>query len=96
MSAMVNSRYIAAQSKAAIALFLGRNDWWYEAMLELDKSQQASSDIFIDSHDASFAELIVTDVLNNFIAYGDLCIGDGDKLLVNIRVNCDTSPPYSN
>ncbi|WP_368750268.1 hypothetical protein [Klebsiella aerogenes] len=89
MAVIVNSLYMAAQSKAAIASFLGRADWWHQALHALDESLVSENSIYIDAHDANLSELTLDDVIINFDSYGDLFIVDADNSLVHKKINCE-------
>lgn len=64
ISVIMSSQYIAAQSKATIASFLGRADWWHQAMHALNESLAESN--------ISHGEFTEINAENNFISHSDI------------------------
>ncbi len=89
-----NPQLQAAQSKLAIAKFIGDGSMWEQAMSSLKSAYEAkkhAEDCMFPGHINLLSRLELWDAVLNHEAYGDLVSVDGDLLTAHYKINTEVS-----
>jgi hypothetical protein len=89
-----NPQVQAAQSKLAIAHFIGKDEMWTEAMASMkvihDSEKHEEDNMFCGRVEAQ-SGLKFSDISLNYDMYGDLISVDADSLTAQYKVNTEVS-----
>ncbi|WEJ90187.1 MAG: hypothetical protein P0Y63_03990 [Klebsiella huaxiensis] len=89
-----NPLLLAAQSKLAIAHFIGDPDMWCQAMESMkvtyESTRHVEDDMFCGRINP-LSELNVRDISLNFDTYGDLISVNADLLTAQYKINTEVS-----
>lgn len=89
-----NPHVQAAQSKLAIAQFIGKAEMWDQAMSSLRNAHEATKhaeDNMFSGRVNKLSGLNVRDVVLNYDTYGDLISVDADLLTAQYKINTEVS-----
>ncbi|EMD1843099.1 Bacteriophage lambda Kil protein [Raoultella ornithinolytica] len=89
-----NPRVQAAQSKLAIAQFIGNRNMWAQAMAsmkDIHNSAKHVEDNMFCGRINSLSALNVRDIFLNYDTYGDLISVDADLLTAQYKINTEVS-----
>ncbi|EOI0962019.1 host cell division inhibitory peptide Kil [Klebsiella quasipneumoniae] len=89
-----NPAFKAAQSKLAIAQFIGNGEMWAEAfssMKDIFEKAKHAEDFMFCSREESLSALKFNDVILNYDMYGDLVSVNADSGNARYKINTEVS-----
>ena len=86
-----NPAFKAAQSKLAIAQFIGNGEMWAEAMKDIFEKAKHTEDFMFCGREESLSALKFNDVILNYDMYGDLVSVNADSGNARYKINTEVS-----
>ncbi|WP_130997264.1 host cell division inhibitory peptide Kil [Klebsiella variicola] len=89
-----NPAFKAAQSKLAIAQFIGNGEMWVEAfssMKDIFEEAKHAEDFMFCGREESLSDLKFNDVILNYDMYGDLVSVNADSGNARYKINTEVS-----